>query len=122
MSQTLGSLKTFYLEGGADGGGKTATAGVARTETRERRREKKAEKAAQIEKAIEGELLERLKQGTYGDIYNFPLQDYEKMLEAAEKVRPACTLYVGSGVGARACVCVRACDFVQTPRPLKDRG
>lgn len=76
----------------------TWAGGTGRTETRERRREKKAEKAAQIEKAIEGELLERLKQGTYGDIYNFPLQDYEKMLEAAEKVRPTCPLPVSSGM------------------------
>ncbi|GBG59259.1 hypothetical protein CBR_g32274 [Chara braunii] len=61
-----------------------------RTERREKRREAKAEVAAKLDKAIEKELLQRLQSGTYGDIYNFPTKEYEKVLamegmEAAEE-------------------------------------
>ena len=38
--------------------------------------------------AIEKELLERLQSGTYGDIYNFPMKEYEKVLEM-EKMQAA---------------------------------
>ena len=57
---------------------------TGRTEKRDTRREVKALKAAKVENAIEQELLNRLKQGTYGDIYNFDQKVYERVLEAAE--------------------------------------
>eukprot|EP00887_Chlorella_sp_A99_P002458 scaffold10.g2458.t1 len=52
----------------------------ARKEKQLRRKEAKAEAAAQLEASIEKELLARLQSGTYGDIYNFPMRQYEKVL------------------------------------------
>lgn len=54
-------------------------------ERREKTREQAAEQAARIEQTIEKEILDRLKSGTYGDIYNFNQKAFELALDQQEE-------------------------------------
>ncbi|KAJ9554468.1 hypothetical protein OSB04_018513 [Centaurea solstitialis] len=53
---------------------------------REARREEKAQTAAVLEKNIEKELVERVKKGMYGDLYNYHTEAFEKMIQSFEEL------------------------------------
>jgi len=52
-----------------------------KTERREAIREDKAEKAAKVDLAIESELLQRLRHGVYGDLYNLDETKFAQLLD-----------------------------------------
>eukprot|EP00003_Mantamonas_plastica_P008964 TRINITY_DN1809_c0_g2_i7.p1 TRINITY_DN1809_c0_g2~~TRINITY_DN1809_c0_g2_i7.p1 ORF type:complete len:284 (+),score=147.96 TRINITY_DN1809_c0_g2_i7:1046-1897(+) len=55
-----------------------------KVEKLDKKREAKALKAAKLEHNIEQKLLERLKAGTYGEIYNFNQDSFNKLLDEQE--------------------------------------
>jgi len=79
LRQMINRVRRLKLNGMAE-----ITPIKKKVERREKAREKKAEIAANIETSIEQELLERLKEGTYGEIYNYNPKVFEKIMDDQE--------------------------------------
>ena len=81
MTQYLLRMRRLQLES------RTELAPIKqKIERRERAREAKALEASRLEQSIEKELLQRLEHGTYGDIYNYPKQQFEEAMEEQNAV------------------------------------
>lgn len=76
LRQTLTRMRQMQLEPE-----KNLVAIKKKTERREEARERKAQIAAKLDVSIEQELLQRLKQGVYGDIYNHDRKIFESLLD-----------------------------------------
>jgi protein MAK16 len=69
-------------------GGQTLVTDPKKIARRERKRESMAERAAEIDVAVKSELLERLRQGTYGSIYNLDAAFDKVVAQAREDQEP----------------------------------
>jgi len=79
LRQMLNRIRRLKLKGVAE-----LTPIKKKEVRREKIREQKAAIAANIETAIEQELLDRLKEGTYGEIYNYNPKAFEKIMDGQE--------------------------------------
>lgn len=84
IHQYLLRLRKIKLKQRAGGKAKMVQAPSRKIAQREARREKKALVAAKITTKVEQELVDRLAQGTYGDLYNFAETNFGKALEQKE--------------------------------------
>mmetsp|Transcript_126748 Transcript_126748/g.189083 ORF Transcript_126748/g.189083 Transcript_126748/m.189083 type:complete len:302 (+) Transcript_126748:68-973(+) len=84
IHQYLLRMRKLKLKELAGHKAKIVTAPTRKVAQREARREQKALVAAKISQKVEQELVNRLAQGTYGDMYNFAETAYTKALEQKE--------------------------------------
>jgi protein MAK16 len=84
IHQYLLRMRKIKLKELAGKKAKIVTAPTRKVAQRESRREQKALVAAKITQKVEQELVDRLANGTYGDIYNFEQTTFHKALEQLE--------------------------------------
>lgn len=84
IHQYLLRMRKLKLKELAGHKAKIVSAPTRKVAQREARREQKALVAAKISQKVEQELVNRLAQGTYGDMYNFAETAYDKALKQKE--------------------------------------